>query len=222
MQKKMYSILTTFLIMTLIFSLSAPAFALENSNDSTTVQEYEFDLEELNKELKKAQSQPIYTDKGIETIETTKSMVSQSSTGTYPTRRGVILVTSDKYKGIIPLGHAAIIWTSSTVVESLQEGVTTGRNDWNTSRETCYGVTPYDSTTDQDNEAASWCYNQIGKPYNYNYPDKWTRSKFYCSQLVYAAYKDLYNIDLDTSSFLSAVHPMELVNTDETYTIYTK
>jgi len=50
--------------------------------------------------------------------------------GQYPTRKGVILVTGDKYKGLIPTGHAAIIYTSEVLVESLSQGVTTGRNDW--------------------------------------------------------------------------------------------
>jgi len=30
------------------------------------------------------------------------------SIGTYPRRKGVILVTKDKFKGIIPTGHAAL------------------------------------------------------------------------------------------------------------------
>lgn len=46
--------------------------------------------------------------------------------------------------------------------------------------------------------------------------------KFYCSQLVWAAFKDNYGIDLDTSDFGDAVHPMELVNSSKTYTIYKK
>ncbi len=48
------------------------------------------------------------------------------------------------------------------------------------------------------------------------------KEKFYCSQLVWAAFKDNYGIDLDTSDFGDAVHPMELVNSSKTYTIYKK
>lgn len=39
---------------------------------------------------------------------------------------------------------------------------------------------------------------------------------------VWAAFKDNYGIDLDTSDFGDAVHPMELVNSSKTYTIYKK
>ena len=49
-----------------------------------------------------------------------------------------------------------------------------------------------------------------------------TRAKFYCSQLVWASYLDLYEIDLNTSTLGSIITPMELVNTDKTYTIYSK
>lgn len=137
-------------------------------------------------------------------------------------RYGVILVTADKYKGLIPTGHAGIIWTSSTIVESLSNGVTTGPNDWNTSKTSCYGISVKGTTVDEDNEASNWCYRQLGKPYNYNYFNVSTRKKFYCSQLVWAAFKDNYGIDLDTSDFGDAVHPMELVNSSKTYTIYKK
>lgn len=65
-------------------------------------------------------------------------------------------------------------------------------------------------------------YRQLGKPYNYNYFNVSTRKKFYCSQLVWVAFKDNYGIDLDTSDFGDAVHPMELVNSSKTYTIYKK
>lgn len=59
---------------------------------------------------------PIYNDKDA---EGNFSLKNTRATGTYPTRYGVILVTADKYKGLIPTGHAGIIWTSSTIVESL-------------------------------------------------------------------------------------------------------
>lgn len=128
----------------------------------------------------------------------------------------------EKYSALIPTGHAGIIWTSSTIVESLSNGVTTGPNDWNTSKTSCYGISVKGTTVDEDNEASNWCYRQLGKPYNYNYFNVSTRKKFYCSQLVWAAFKDNYGIDLDTSDFGDAVHPMELVNSSKTYTIYKK
>lgn len=38
-------------------------------------------------------------------------------------QEGGILVTKDKYKGLIPTGHAAIIYTKNSVIESLSKGV---------------------------------------------------------------------------------------------------
>lgn len=58
--------------------------------------------------------------------------------------------------------------------------------------------------------------------YNYNFLNVNTRTKFYCSQLVWASYLDLYEIDLNTSTLGNIITPMELVNTDKTYTIYSK
>lgn len=77
------------------------------------------------------------------------------------------------------------------------------------------------TNTGQDRNAALWCKKKVGKPYNWNYFDVRTRQKFYCSQLIWAAYKDKYNIDLNTDLFGKAVHPMELVNSNKTVTLYT-
>lgn len=167
----------------------------------------------------------------VDTAVSLSKEVSTKSSGTYPTRKGVILVTGDKYKGIIPLGHAAIVYSATYVVESVQEGVVLGRNNWNTTRETCYGVTLYSTSASQDAQAADYCYQKINKPYNYNYYDMGTRSKFYCSHLVWSSFKDLFGIDLNTSAYditlgslvlATAIHPLELVDTSKTYTIYVK
>ena len=171
------------------------------------------DPKENEEMIERANKAPIEPDKVAQT---------RASYGTYPTRKGVILVTSDKYKGIIPLGHVAIIYTPTTVVESLSEGVTMGNNNWNTSKSQAYGVTVKSTTSAQDAKAADYCYNQRGYPYNYDFFNINTRTKFYCSQLVWAAYKDLYGIDLDTSSYGKAIYPMELHDTDKTSLIYRK
>ena len=38
-------------------------------------------------------------------------------------------------------------------------------------------------------------------PYNYNFIDKWTTSRMYCSQLVWRTYKDIgdYSVNLDSN-----------------------
>ena len=71
-------------------------------------------------------------------------------------------------------------------------------------------------------KVADWCYSQRGKPYNFDYYDVNTRSKFYCSQLIWAGFKDKYNVDLNTSQYGAAVHPLEFVSSDKTMILYKK
>lgn len=46
------------------------------------------------------------------------------------TGKGIILVTTDLYKGVIESGHAAIVYSESKVVEALADGVVLGKNNW--------------------------------------------------------------------------------------------
>ena len=57
----------------------------------------------------------------------------------YPTTKGRILVTGDAYKNLIPTGHAAIVYSQNRVVEAVYNKVVTGKNDWNQSKNTCWG-----------------------------------------------------------------------------------
>lgn len=140
--------------------------------------------------------------------------------GKYPTRPGTILVTPDKYKGLIPTGHAAIVKSKTKVIESLINGVCVRGNNWKVKRNKIYGVTVKKTSNTQDKNAMKWCEGKVKRPYNFDYSNVWTRSKFYCSQLVWASFKDKYFIDLNTKKFLWAVHPMELVDSPKTKLIY--
>lgn len=197
------------MVMVLLFTNTSFVSAVKIKNDVISEKEVE-------EEWKKADEIPVESDKG--------SSISLEGFGKYPRRKGVILVTKDKYKGLIPTGHAAIVYSQTQVVESLSKGVTVGKNNWDKSKNTCYGVTVKGTSTRQDAVAANWCYlqYQYRRPYNFNYTDVKTREKFYCSQLVYAAFLDYYGIDLNTPAFGVAIHPMELVNTNKTTKIYQK
>lgn len=196
--------------------LLIPNVSLAYGQDNYLPAEQVFTEEELIRIEEEVENKELEFDKGEE------FSISPMASGTYPRRKGTILVTKDKFKGIIPTGHAAIVYSHGTVVESLANGVITGRNDWYETRKTCYGLTVRGTTTSQDERAADWCYRQIGKPYNWNYLNSSIRGKFYCSQLVYAAFLDNFGINLDTSDFGSAVHPMELVNSRNTSLLYEK
>lgn len=191
----------------------------ETDYDSIAVEEVVFPEEEVKKIEEEVEQLPLEMDK-VDDTSTGSDQI--ASIGKYPTRKGVILVTKDKYKGLIPTGHAAIVWSSKSVIESTADGVKWGKNNWSSKKKTCYGVTVKTTTAKNDRGAANWCRNQIGKPYNYNYLNVKTRSKFYCSQLVWAAYKDKYGVDLNTSKFGKAIHPMELVESSKTRMIYKK
>ncbi|MFT4295509.1 MAG: YiiX/YebB-like N1pC/P60 family cysteine hydrolase [Micropruina sp.] len=184
------------------------------------------DVATTRAQIARANSLPVVRDRKAgwtrSTAASGTSAVTNSSYGSYSYRKGVILATSDAFKGLIPTGHAAIGYSSSQVVESVSSGVVRGANDWFRSKSQAYQTSVRSTTAAQDAAAADWADGQRGKPYNWNYLDRDTRKRFYCSQLVWAAFKDKYGIDLDTSAYLWAVHPMELVNTSAVYLIYRK
>lgn len=156
--------------------------------------------------------------------------------GKYPTSPGMILVTSDFYKGLIPTGHAAIVWETNFVVEARAKGVVKGRNNWRSQKSRFWGLQVLQKkkgkplSKAKQNAAAKWCYKQLGKKYNFNYLNTYTRRQFYCSHLVWAAYKDNFGINLNTLAFAgwykywgyaNPVHPLELVSSPYTRTDYT-
>lgn len=155
---------------------------------------------------------------------TTDSLATAESFGTYPTRDGVMLVTADSSSLGYHYGHAGIIWTASTTVESMSDtGVQYFDNDWDSRYSTVEGITCSETTADQDNAASNWCAGQVGKPYNWNFFYTSTRNSFYCSQLVWASFHDLYGIDIDqNSSVLGAIVPVDLPTEPNIWIIYEK
>lgn len=146
--------------------------------------------------------------------------------GIYPARAGTILVTPDnenKMARVFKLGHAAIVLNKSTVVEATLPRVTVSKNAWKNRSQVkkVYGLNVKTTSASQDEQAAQWCRRQVGKPYNINYTDVNTRKKFYCSQLVWAAFWDNFRVNLNTPAFGKMVSPMELVNSRQTGVIYT-
>jgi uncharacterized protein YycO len=161
--------------------------------------------------------------------------------GVYPSTKGKILVTTDWASGLLPTGHAAIVlddnyaWTSFPKAASpavggvAVEGVQRERNNWNdpTRHFTCFALDVIRTNASQESAVVDWCANQTGKPYNFNFLNVDTRSSFYCSQLVWAAFKDLYGINMDPMNIPVApgktytpIHPLNLVDSDETALLY--
>lgn len=138
----------------------------------------------------------------------------------HPTRKGVIFVTPDKAFGLIPTGHAAIVYDAHYVIEALAGGVSWGKNDWNNSHSSYTAVTVNITSIEQDERAVNWCENQIGKPYNINFERYRSRTSFYCSQLIWAAYLDLYGLDLVPYKKNNVIWPVALVESDQTRVIF--
>ncbi len=151
--------------------------------------------------------------------------VHASERGSYPSRPGTILVTPDnmnKAARLLKLGHAAIVLNRSTVVEAALPTVKTSKNAWKRRARVnrVYGVSVNRTSRQQDRKAARWCCRQVGKPYNKNYMNIFTRKKFYCSHLVWAAFLDNFGIDMDTPAYGRMIAPMELVDSTETTVVY--
>ncbi|SDZ31078.1 Permuted papain-like amidase enzyme, YaeF/YiiX, C92 family [Evansella caseinilytica] len=124
-------------------------------------------------------------------------------------KKGNILVTLDSssssgYFG----GHAAIVsdYSSNWTVEAFakgfspqspkESGVMWQINNWRTRYKTVAGYNVKGATSTDYSKAGKYAESQIGKPYNFDFTDKKTTSSFYCSQLVWRAWKKQgYEID---------------------------
>ena len=151
----------------------------------------------------------------------------KSMKGTYPTRKGVILVTSTgKIANVV--GHSAIVYSSGYVVESVKDGVIIGRNNWKTKKSNMAAVTVRSTTMKEDAKVSDWCRKQKGKKYNFDYYDIKKVKEYYCSQLIWAGFNNLYKIDLNTKAYdlgkKRAIGPYEFVrkSSSDLYPIYFK
>ncbi|MDO5533698.1 MAG: YiiX/YebB-like N1pC/P60 family cysteine hydrolase, partial [Propionibacteriaceae bacterium] len=153
--------------------------------------------------------------------EQTMASGAATTTGVYPKRAGTFLVTGDPAFGLFPTGHAAMVTSQASVIEAVPSGgVKWGSNNWDRVKTEVWGATVIGTTIAQDAAAASWSKRQVGKPYNWVQTNVGRRDALYCSQLVWAAFKDTRGISLDTSSYGAAIHPFELVVSSRTRTIY--
>lgn len=147
------------------------------------------------------------------------------TTGSWSWRDGIICITESHVSVAFNNGHAGIMGIAPdynmTYEANPASGVTICPGDYQ-SRFPGKNVWQVDvtSTDDgQDEAAAQWTRNRIG--YSYGFPITLSnRSKFYCSHLIYAAFKDTANVDLDTSAFPGFIHPFELFASPETTVTY--
>lgn len=128
----------------------------------------------------------------------------------YLKRKGFILTTGDNasiFGSIFRVGHADIMYNQKYTIEAVSKGVKRKPNNWNKVKASNGKYIRFvvgdvrKTNARQESKVANWCYKKIGCDYNYDFWNTGTRKKFYCSHLVWAAYKDNYKIDLNTSRF---------------------
>ncbi len=144
----------------------------------------------------------------------------------YKNKAGTILVTTDKFKNVLPIGHAAIVKDKKYVYEATSKGVIRGNNNWNKVKKRYFGLRVKSLNNAKHSKSLSYIKKQLSKKYNFNFLNTKTRKKFYCSHLIWAAFYDNYNINLDTKMFglagkkKAAIHPLELVLSKKTKTVF--
>ncbi|MFZ3589601.1 YiiX/YebB-like N1pC/P60 family cysteine hydrolase [Bacillus sp. DJP31] len=214
------------ILASVIFGGVFPSLTSASSTEKTDqeiMQEQIDGFEQIEKEIQENRSEVIKQDKGLSTssVKTGLSTSSVTATGgTYPTRKGVILVTPLSSTGTL-VGHAGIIYSSTRTVESFTgDGVQYHNNTWNSRYIKVYAATTSGTSITQDANAANRASSHTGKSYNWDFLATETTTNFYCSQLVYEAYKYVAGLNLNQAGGI--VSPMDLIQSEKTYTIYTK
>ncbi len=136
----------------------------------------------------------------------------------YPIKKGSILVTDDGSLGSL-VGHAGIVYSPTKTIESFPDGgVAYYDNDWNTRYKTVYGAEVINISSEESDDAAERAKQYIGKPYNWNFMRPNTVNSFYCSQLVYRAYMDATEININRNGWV--VFPIDLIKSKYTTLVY--
>ncbi len=126
------------------------------------------------------------------------------------------------------VGHAAIVSNNKSVtIESFAknyspiglDGVQRYPNGWQNKPGGKILLGNRVSSLQKRKAAADWASSQVGKPYNWNFFNKWDTSRYYCSQLVWRAWLTQGN-DIDYVTIDSIVTPAELVNSSATVTLW--
>ncbi|MFB1051875.1 YiiX/YebB-like N1pC/P60 family cysteine hydrolase [Paraliobacillus sp. JSM ZJ581] len=210
MKKLLFSF---FFVLFVLGVLATPSFAKEgsvNTKDSLIEKQIK-DFEKFDKALQSGEAQ-VYADKNDGEIAL------KATTGRYPTRKGTILVTDGlRFDSLV--GHAGMVLSPKKTVESFPKGGVQYRYDkWYRRYKKVWGITTRGTSASKDAAAADWANLQIGKPYNKNFFNIETTSKFYCSQLVYKAVKTKAGVNLNWLGGI--VTPSDLVNSSKSYTVY--
>lgn len=226
-------LLMVFLIIITCSTVTAETEEVIINSQEEVIQEIIDYTEQLNVLLEKGKNEkkPFLKVKGVDkkTIDVANEMLFKPDSlqegvtrSIYPTynrgETGNYLVTTDGISSLPVPGHAGLIYTQNLCIESFAEGVGWYINDWDTRG---YGnVFEYkvNYSGSAATNAALYAQIQVGDPYNYNFFNVWTESKFYCSQLVWRAwYNQGYDIDGLSNG---VVAPVDLTHANNATIIY--
>ena len=171
-----------------------------------------------------------FTDEEIKKTKRTKRSVG----GSTMTReaRGDILITKDQ-KLIWRHGHAGVVYNDSYVVEALPAPDNVdyqyiGKWKWphyDGAYETVKGMYVVDKNGNKAEQkyytwAGSNAGSHVGKPYNKTIVNMYRTDRFYCSQLVWRAWKDSgYDVGNDSTFFVT---PADIAADNNTRTWYSR
>ncbi len=153
-------------------------------------------------------------------------------------RKGDVLLVHDGFVAWGWHAHAGIFYGGTGVYATIESNANQSYfgdprpgvhfepiSHWNNDYDYCriMRVNTWPLSTSYRAKAAEYARAQLGKPYNFNWLWKWSTSKFYCSQLVWAGYyrtsKWYARINIDANPADTWVAPDELYASWRTYTI---
>lgn len=191
----------------------------EYAQDKAMIEKINSNLDDL---LEEGRNIALTDAKATEVV--TQSNARGATLGTY----GDILVSLNIDSGSSGFaGHAAIVSSSAYyTIESYAksfspinaDGVQIYSNTWRT-RSGALLVRPHNAHSSQYSTAAAFASGKVGLPYNWNFFNKTTTDKYYCSQLVWQAWLSA-GINTETGSIPNGIiAPADLVNSSNTYVV---
>lgn len=202
-----------------------PWITYAQDQEYTSAEEEEFyEYFDLNKDevieysqnlFEEAQNTPIVPDKNVDSSN-------RAVSGTWSWRDGVICV-SDSYTSFLNHGHAGIVAAApyyySTIEANPDVGVQAIQGAWPSRfAPRIYQAGVVSTSVAQDQNVAIKAASFLGKPYSL-LSTLTTTDTFYCSQLVYQAYRLGAGVSLP-HGFPSIITPSDLLHAGATEIIY--
>lgn len=205
---------------------------IERVNPELSTEEISFMIKEyaITEGLTRDESLELFYEEALtqqleqESSEITINSSSSPNQAPGPSRYKGDVMYSNAWTGINH-GHSAIYYTTSTVVHAPGIGQTSRSESANNNIGLKNGIQLQyvDTTQTNRNNAANYAYNHLrNKPYDTNFAfNKTTISKLNCSSLVWNAYMNTANLDLDSNGG-PGVYPSNIRDSSRTVTYANK